>query len=252
MNGGHPPKKANPAVVGTIIGVLVVLLAIAGYAAYRTWSKIAELPQPSPGATTGATPNPGGSGWPPHATPAGDGIIANPKAPASAPVVKLYADYQCPACKRFEDTFGDTLDEMARADQIRLEVHTMTFLDTNLRNDSSRRAANAAACADEAGHYAAYHRALFAAQPANEGDGFPDGQLLGPIAQKAGITDTAGFGACYRERRFASFVTGVDASAAKDGITGTPTLTVNGKQLRMASLTSDPNSLRGEIERLAQ
>ncbi|WP_460767146.1 DsbA family protein [Mariniluteicoccus flavus] len=249
MNGGHPPKKNGP-VVAIVAGVVVLLLAIGGFAAWRALTTLSTLPGRTP--TTGSPSTE--PGVPPHATAARDGIVANPGKGSGKPVVKVYADYQCPACGRFEKLFGDVLDDMAAKGEVGLEVHTMTFLDTNLRNDSSARAANAAACADVAGHYAAYHRALFAHQPAQEGDGFTDNQLTGEIAEAAGISGAAinGFRACVREQRHQAFVKGVDTTAAKDGITSTPTLTVNGKKLATANLTADPQSLRAEIMRLAR
>ena len=50
-------------------------------------------------------------------------------------------------------------------------THTMSFLDDNLHNDSSLRAASAAACAADAGRFGPYHDAVFAGQPAKEGAG---------------------------------------------------------------------------------
>ena len=46
------------------------------------------------------------------------------------------------------------------------------FLDDNLRNDSSTRAANAAFCASDAGKFQEFHNTIFPNQPATEGDGW--------------------------------------------------------------------------------
>lgn len=191
--------------------------------------------------------------YPPNATAQRTGIVVNPgKGQQGAPVVELYADYQCPACASFEKAFGAQLTQLAGSGDIQLQYHLMTFLDTNLRNDASYRAANAAACADLVGHYAAYHDTVFANQPTAEGTGYTDAQLTGDFAQQAGITGAQldEFKQCYSQKKYSAFVKGVDNSAGAAGVTATPTIKVNGKVLDTKNLTNDPNSLRTEIMKL--
>lgn len=228
-------EKNKRIVIGVVIAAVVVAL-VAAVALLVVRFKQAEA-----------------ANFPPNATAQKDAIAVFPgSAKQGAPMVALYADYQCPACKQFEDRFGKTLEEMARSGEVQLAYHTMTFLDTNLRNDSSTRAANAAACADVAGHYADYHDAVFASQPQNEGSGYTDDQLTKQFTAQAGITgeslDT--FNQCYTTKRMSGFVKSVDEAAGKANITQTPTIRVNGKQLDTKNLTSDPNSLRTEIMKL--
>ncbi len=170
----------------------------------------------------------------------------------NAPVVALFLDYQCPACANFERNFGSSLEGLAKSGDIQLEYRTMTFLDTNLRNDSSTRAANAAVCADVAGHYAEYHNAVFAHQPSQEGNGYTNDNLTKDFTAQAGITGEAldQFNSCYANKRFSSFVNKVDDEAGRSGVTGTPSIQVNGKTLDMNKLTT-PDSLRTEIMALA-
>src|SRR5699024_5046667 len=42
-----------------------------------------------------------------------DGSVVMAQPDAEAPVVEVYADYQCPACRQFENTNSDRLKEMA-------------------------------------------------------------------------------------------------------------------------------------------
>ena len=191
--------------------------------------------------------------YPPHANAERDAIRVNPdKVKQGAPLVELYADYQCPACANFERAFSTQLDQLSDSGDISLEYHVMTFLDTNLRNDSSARAANAAACADLVGHYAAYHDTIFKNQSSEEGTGYTDAQLTETFPQQAGINgpqlDT--FKQCYSQKKYNGFVKAVDKAAGEAGITSTPTIKVNGKNLDTKNLTSDPNSLRTEIMKL--
>ncbi|GAB3623966.1 thioredoxin domain-containing protein [Mariniluteicoccus endophyticus] len=231
-------RKKNQRIVFGVVGALLALILIGGvsYAVYKF--------------NEGQAKN-----IPPSATAKKDGMIPfKDKAKQGAPVVSLYFDYQCPACKQFEDKFGPTLEEMANNGEIQLEYHTMKFLDINLRNDASERAANAAVCADTVGAYAKYHDAVFSHQPREEGEGYTDDQLTGEYAQQAGITGDklTSFQTCYKQRQFKAYVNKMDEQAGKDGITGTPSLRVNGKTLDNKKLTADVNSLRTEIQALAK
>lgn len=231
-------RKKNQRTVFAIVGGLLALMLIAGIAFAVVKFKEAEA-----------------ANLPPNATKNKDGMVVNPgKAAAGAPIVALFQDYQCPACKQFEDKFGPKLEEMANAGSIQLEYHTMTFLDTNLRNDASKRAANAAVCADAVGHYTAYHDTVYKNQPTQEGVGYTDDQLTKDFAQAAGITgdQLTQFQACYKDRKYNNYVNAMDNAAGKAGVTGTPSLQVNGKTLDTQKLTADVNSLQAEIQALAK
>ena len=174
------------------------------------------------------------SSVPVNATSGASGIVVNPGTfKDGVPKVEVFLDYQCPVCKQFETQFGTTLDDMATKGEIQLIYRTMTFLDNNLRNDSSLKAGIAAACADNAGAYSAYHNAIFAGQPTNEGTGYTTQQLRVDFAGTAGITGDklTGFQQCYDSRTTQSFVEGTNEKAAADGVNSTPTIMVNGTKL---------------------
>jgi protein-disulfide isomerase len=123
----------------------------------------------------------------------------------------------------------------------------MSFLDTNLKNDSSARSANAAACAADAGKFAEYHSAVFAAQPATEGDGYTDAQLT-EFAKTAGITGPAftTWEKCTSSGQHEAYISDVATASGKAGVTGTPTVFLNGKDITK-TLTS-PESLVAAIK----
>lgn len=231
-------RKKNQRTVFAIVGGLLALMLIAGisFAVYKfNQVNTANLP--------------------PNATKKQDGMVVNPgKAKEGAPVVAIFQDYQCPACKQFEDKFGPKLEEMAQSGAIQLEYHTMKFLDTNLRNDASERAANAALCADAVGHYAKYHETVYQNQPKEEGVGYTDDQLTKDFPQAAGIAgdQLTAFQSCYKDRKYKGYVNAMDTAAGKAGITGTPSVQVNGKTLETKKLTADVNSIQTEIEALAK
>ena len=75
---------------------------------------------------------------------------------------------------------------LVSAGTARIVYYPLSFLDRQLGNDSSLRAANAAGCAQDAGAFAAYHDTVFANQPEREGDGYTDEELL-QFGRDAGI-----------------------------------------------------------------
>ena len=193
----------------------------------------------------------GSAATPVNATADRSGIVVNPgKATAGAPKVEIFLDYQCPICKQFESMFGSTLDDMAGKGEIQLIYRTMTFLDNNLRNDSSLKAGIAAACADNAGKYSSYHNAIFAGQPATEGPGYSTQQLRVDFPATAGITGDAlsGFQGCYDSRSTQGFVQGTNEAAAAAKVNSTPTIMVNGTTLDNKVLFSaTPDAFRTQI-----
>ena len=196
-------------------------------------------------APSGAAALPAGQLVPPNATADRAAIMVNPAVAASVPLVVEYFDYQCPACRATDQVFGARLADLASKGVIRLEFHAMTFLDDNLRNDSSTRAAVAAACADTVGAYGIYHRVIYANQPAQEGAGYLDSQLRNDFAARAGIAGSGlqTFQKCYDLRATATFVAGVDQAAKDAGVHSTPTMRFNGKDIRNQLDFNDVSSL---------
>ena len=101
---------------------------------------------------------------PPSATKTGVYTLNPDKVKKDAPTVTVYQDYQCPKCKAVEDALGKQLNELSTRGEIRLQYHTMTFLDQRIEGENSQRAAMAAAAADVVGKYEAYHDAVYSRQ----------------------------------------------------------------------------------------
>ena len=146
-------------------------------------------------------------------------------------VVATYVDFMCPACNAFEQTFGASLDELASANKITLDVHPIAILD-RLSNGTkfSTRSANAMYCVAETspGAVLPFLQGMFAQQPAEVSDGLSDEQILA-IATSAGAGDVS---ECVTEVRYEKFVAAMTKKLPADpatGRTGTPTVTINGE-----------------------
>lgn len=162
----------------------------------------------------------------------GGGVSIGPGVEADVPQVRVYEDFQCPWCGRLEAAIGEDLADRAEAGELNVTYTIMSFLDSGLGNDSSTRAANAALCADDEGAFLPFHEAVFAGQPAEEGTGWTDDELLG-FAGEAGIIgdDLDTFGSCLAEDRYGDYVAAMQERANRDGVSGTPTVTIDGEQL---------------------
>jgi protein-disulfide isomerase len=151
-------------------------------------------------------------------------VLGDPSAPR---VVTLFSDFHCPHCADFEEQFGPVLDEARRAGRIRVEVYPMAFVD-----DGSASAANAFACASEAGFGPGYFAGLFANPMLRWSD-----RQLSALPEAVGVTPTPTFERCVIERRHAGWVDSINAAAEQRGITATPSLLVDGAPVDLTELT---------------
>jgi protein-disulfide isomerase len=183
--------------------------------------------------------------------PSGGGLVVNPDAPDDAVQVHVYEDFQCPFCGLLERSAGEGLFAAADTGDIELTYTFMSFLDPVSDDQSSSRAANAALCANDAGVFADWHAAAFAAQP-EEGIGYPDAALTG-FAEQAGLAgeELDAFTTCVSEQTYAAYVTDMQEAANQAGVSGTPTVEINGERLdndELTRLQADPSSLTEIVE----
>ncbi|MFC9771993.1 MULTISPECIES: DsbA family protein [unclassified Pseudarthrobacter] len=155
-------------------------------------------------------------------------VAPGAEAEAGQPVkVVAYIDFICPVCKRFESTYNEALTGLRNEGKISLEYRPLGFLDRQSSTNYSSRAANAAACvADKAPEkYAEYVDTLFANQPAEGSAGLSDDKLKS-LASDIG----ADINSCVDDKTFRPYVKYSTQLASNIGITGTPTIFVDGKQ----------------------
>lgn len=161
------------------------------------------------------------------------GVTAKPGAPS----VDVYEDFQCPSCKMLESHNAANLHSLAEAGKVKVTYHLMNFLDENLHNDSSTRAANAAVCAARSGKFMALHDVIYANQPEQEGKGYTDADLEN-FGKAAGVGGN--FVTCVSNQTNKAWVEKANEVALKAGATQTPTIKVNGKVM--------DSDLRGDLQ----
>lgn len=196
-----------------ISAATVAVLVIAGLVGWGVWRSQQST------SSTYRTPA--------HATADGSGLISSDSSgPAT---VEVYLDYLCPHCKTFENTAATTLNQLVTDKKITLVDHPLGFLDSYSTNQYSTRAAAAAGCASDGGKLAEFTAALYANQPAEGGAGHTDDQLVS-IGTSVGLDSTT-FGQCVRDGTYLNWVKHVNDVASARGVTGTPTVFVNGTQV---------------------
>jgi len=105
----------------------------------------------------------------------------------------------------------------------------MAFVD-----EGSAPAANAMACAAEAGFGARYRLGLFAHSTLR----WDDDQLLA-LAPLAGGRADETFTRCVTTDARAGWVASIGAAAERNGVTGTPTMFLDGDPVDLSDLTAD-------------
>jgi protein-disulfide isomerase len=166
-------------------------------------------------------------GEPPQAAPA-EVLAPGAEAEAGKPVkVVLYIDFICPVCKNFEAQYNEQLTSLRNEGKITVEYRALGFLDSRSTTNYSSRAANAAACVvnESPEKYAEFVDALFANQPAEGGAGLSDDRLKS-MASDIGVDISS----CVDDKTYRPYVKFTTKEASAIGVTGTPSVFVDGKQ----------------------
>ncbi|HYK95447.1 MAG TPA: thioredoxin domain-containing protein [Candidatus Dormibacteraeota bacterium] len=178
-------------------------------------------------ARPGAAPQAGELITPPTSYPAAmiDGDVIGL---ATAPVViKVYSDFQCPACKLFVTTELQRLvSEFVVPGTVRIEANDIDILGSGARNESLELAAGAA-CAAKQGRYWAFHDLVFWNQ-LRENHGDYDQAYIARVADAAGVDRTA-WDTCLAAKDTRQPIIARSTAAGAAGIRSTPTLVVNGQ-----------------------
>ncbi|WP_405741029.1 thioredoxin domain-containing protein [Streptomyces sp. NBC_01525] len=207
-------RNRQAIVAGAVVLVLAVAGGIAVWASHSGGDEESAKPLAVPkGARGGDKP----------AVPVG--------APGAPSTLTVWEDFRCPACQQFETGFRPVIHELEDAGHLKSEYHLVTIIDGNGGGTGSLNAANAALCAQHAGHFRAYHDVLYSNQPPEQQDAFADKKKLIQLAGKVpGLAGDA-FTHCVESGTYNDFVRRSNDAFTKSGFRGTPTVLLNGKDL---------------------
>lgn len=231
-------------------GVVLVAVGIIGGAAIVSRSDSSTVAAPTVVEPDDNAPLPKG------VLPAGDayefGVPVNANVNADVPTLQLWEDFQCPACKRVEELNGEGIKELGKSGKVNLILQPTTFLDVNLRTDSSARAVAAWGCAIDQDKTLEYHAAVFDAQPEREGQGWTNDELIG-IAESVGVSDMDEFRSCVSEGRYRGWAANSTALFYDaEGVNGTPTGVINGVTIVTGQVLADPVELERALQATTQ
>ncbi|KOX07226.1 thioredoxin domain-containing protein [Nocardiopsis sp. NRRL B-16309] len=122
-----------------------------------------------------------------------DGSVVLAEEGVEAPVVEVYADYQCPACRQFELLNGDTLKESAAEGEAIVHYRPVSIFAQQPApiSSNSLRAGAAARAAADAGVFVQYNDLLFENQPAEGQEGFTVAELQEWFREAGGTEEEA-------------------------------------------------------------
>jgi protein-disulfide isomerase len=211
-----------------IVAIVVVALIIGGGIALQAWRT-----QRAP--VVGARPS--ASAAPLRVSGGRPLLLGSDTAPVK---ITLYEDFHCPHCAEFEEEFGPTITAAQDQGKATVELYPMSFIDAG-----SAAAANAMACAAEAGFGQAYYLGLFA----NPTLQWNDQQLIALAGQVSGGGPDDSFRTCLTSRAHADWVASINRVAEANHVNQTPTMFLNSRPVDLATLT--PEALQSMIDKAA-
>ncbi|MEW9531449.1 DsbA family protein [Microbispora sp. NPDC049125] len=174
-----------------------------------------------------------------------DGSVVMAKAGVTSPVVDIYEDYQCPACKQLEETSGSTLKNLAAEGKAKVVYHMITIFQQDPTKSNSLRAASAARCVTDGAQWMTYHDLLYKRQPDETTSGFGIDDLV-KWGKEAGVT-APGFESCVRDQRNSAAHQQNSAQLISSlKLEGTPTVMLDGKPMDTNTAFA-PSALRDAV-----
>jgi protein-disulfide isomerase len=212
-----------------VLGAVIVAAVVGGVLLQRSRSGTEHANAVKPASAVG-----------PH----GGVLVGDTNAPVT---ITEYGDFQCPVCGELHRLWEPTLEQLIQQGKVKFEFVGLEYLDQG--TTESLRSAAAATCAADASKFLEYYNALYDQQSPTENSGFLTNGRLQSIGSGAGIADPA-FAGCVSAGRYTGWVRKNTDAASQRGVTGTPTVLINGKPLSN-SVAADPQSLTDAVNKAA-
>ncbi|MGW6709904.1 DsbA family protein [Streptomyces sp. NPDC054956] len=220
-------KKARARRQVFVAGGVVAALALAGGIGYAVvqankpgeWEKAKDAALVAPKNTTGEN---------------GTTVIVG-KADAKK-TLELYEDSRCPVCATFEQSIGPQVKKDLDAGKYKIQYIGATFIDKGIPGSGSKNALSALGAALNVSPEAflEYKTALYSAanHPEEKDDKFAkDDYLLTVADQVPALKGNAEFKKAVEDGTFNRWALEMSKTFDKSGVTGTPTLKVDGKKI---------------------
>jgi len=151
-----------------------------------------------------------------------------------------YGDLQCPVCRQFaEDILPPVIEGQVRAGEV-----NVTFRNFPIIGPQSSPAGAAALAAGAQGKGWQFLDLFYHNQGA-ENSGYADEAFLTAIAEAAGVPDIAQWNRDRKSEKFEAEVEETDEEAQRLGLTGTPSLAIEGPGTDGTELSSSPANTEG-------
>ncbi|MDH6116189.1 thioredoxin domain-containing protein [Kitasatospora sp. GAS204B] len=168
-------------------------------------------------------------------------VVTYGKADA-AHTLDVYEDFRCPICKKFETSDGQTVQQLADNGTYKIQYHMAAFLDDNLGGKGSIQALAAAGAAlnQSVDDFKKFHDALYANQPSEQTDGYGDVNTILNVAGQVPGLKTDAFVNAVKAGTYLPWAQQVATAFNSSGVTGTPTMKLDGKQLAIFDSQGTP------------
>jgi protein-disulfide isomerase len=208
-------KRARLQRLLIVLGIVLVIGSIAFMLVYdnirQATAPIGDFTQITP------TPRPMAAGT----------AVGDPNAPVR---IDVFSDFQCVACVQFAQRVEpEVVEKLVAGGDVYMVFRHFPIIDQRATGQESRQAANASMCAAEQDRFWDYHDILTANFQAPNQGFFRDRRLLA-FAESLGL-DMNQFESCFEANRFRSQIDADYQEGVRLGISGTPSVFVNGQQI---------------------
>jgi protein-disulfide isomerase len=171
----------------------------------------------------------------PVSRPQADGrAFGNPNAPVK---IDVYEDFQCPVCQRYsQEIEPQVINTYVASGQVYYVFRQFAFIDTGLATQESHQAANASMCAADQNRFWDYHDLVFANWNGENQGNLSDKKLIA-FADSLGL-DMTKFNQCFKADRYKADIAADIQAGQAIGVTGTPSIAINGQILKPGSVPS--------------
>jgi protein-disulfide isomerase len=153
--------------------------------------------------------------------------MGDPDAPI---IVEAFEDFQCPACRQYSEQIEPQVETAyVESGEVYYVFRHFPFLDDTVPGSESDHSAIASMCAANQDQFWAYHDTLFANWDGENQGAFSDRRLVA-FAEKLGL-EMGEFESCFDNQDPRDLVTQDFLLGRSLGVTGTPSVFVNGEQI---------------------